>query len=68
MIYQIAQKKASIAHTNTPFCLAADMIVADIKNAAESVDGVDSCFVETTFDPPLTQDMMSEEARLVLGL
>ena len=61
--------KASITHTLTSaFCPAADMIVADIKNAAESVDGVDSCFVETTFDPPFTQDMMSEEARLVLGL
>ena len=47
---------------------AADMIIADIKSAVESVDGVDSCFVETTFDPPFTQDMMSEEARLALGI
>jgi metal-sulfur cluster biosynthetic enzyme len=61
--------KASITHTLTSaFCPAADQIVADIKNAAMGVEGVDSCFIETTFDPPFTQDMMSEEARLALGI
>ena len=61
--------KVSITHTLTSaFCPAADQIVADIKNAAECVDGVDSCFIETTFDPPFTQEMMSEEAKLALGI
>lgn len=61
--------RVSITHTLTSaFCPAADQIVADIKHAATAVEGVDSCFIETTFDPPFTQDMMSEEARLVLGL
>ena len=61
--------KASITHTLTSaFCPAADQIVADIKNAAESVEGVDACFIETTFDPPFGPEMMSEEAKLVLGI
>ena len=61
--------RASITHTLTSaFCPAADQIVADIKHAVTSVEGVDSCFIETTFDPPFTQDMMSEEARLALGI
>ena len=61
--------KVEVTHTLTSaFCPAADMIIADIKSAVESVNGVDSCFVETTFDPPFTQDMMSEEARLALGI
>ena len=61
--------KVSITHTLTSaFCPAADQIVADIKNAAESVEGVDSCFIETTFDPPFGPEMMSEEAKLVLGI
>ena len=61
--------RVSITHTLTSaFCPAADQIVADIKHAATSVEGVDSCFIETTFDPPFTQDMMSEEARLALGI
>ena len=61
--------KVSITHTLTSaFCPAADQIIADIKNAAESVEGVDSCFIETTFDPPFGPEMMSEEAKLVLGI
>ena len=61
--------KVAITHTLTSaFCPAADQIVADIKNAAECVDGVESCFVETTFDPPFGPEMMSEEAKLVLGI
>jgi len=61
--------KACITHTLTSaFCPAADQIVADIKHAAMDIEGVDSCFIETTFDPPFSQDMMSEEARLALGI
>lgn len=61
--------KVAITHTLTSaFCPAADQIVADIKNAVECVDGVDSCFIETTFDPPFGPEMMSEEAKLVLGI
>ena len=61
--------KVSITHTLTSaFCPAADQIIADIKNATECVDGVDSCFIETTFDPPFGPEMMSEEAKLVLGI
>jgi len=61
--------RASITHTLTSaFCPAADQIVADIKHAATSVEGVDSCFIETTFDPPFGPEMMSEEARMILNL
>ena len=61
--------KVAVTHTLTSaFCPAADQIVADIKNAAETVEGVDSCFIETTFDPPFSQEMMSEEAKLALGI
>ena len=61
--------KVAITHTLTSaFCPAADQIVADIKNAAECVDGVESCFVETTFDPPFGPEMMTEEAKLALGI
>jgi len=61
--------RASITHTLTSaFCPAADQIVADIKYAATSVEGVDSCFIETTFDPPFGPEMMSEDVRLALGI
>ena len=61
--------KIKVTHTLTSaFCPAADMIIQDIKNATESVDGVDSCEIITTFDPPFGPDMMSEDVRLALGI
>jgi metal-sulfur cluster biosynthetic enzyme len=38
------------------------------QKAIETVDEVGSVKVNLVFDPPWSQDMMSEEARLELGL
>lgn len=58
-----------ITHTLTSaFCPAADIIISDIKNATEIVDGVEKCEIITTFDPPFGPEMMSEDARLALGI
>ena len=58
-----------ITHTLTSaFCPAADQIVEDIRWATTSVEGVDECEVITTFTPPFGPEMMSEEARMILGL
>ena len=71
LIYRIDLEdlpKAHVTHTLTSaFCPAADQIVADIR-AAESVEGVESCEITTTFDPPFGPEMMSEDAKLVLGI
>lgn len=50
-----------------PNCPAADMILADVEYMSKKVEGVESCKVEITFDPPWEKSMMSEEARLELG-
>ena len=50
------------------FCPAADDIVEDVKDAVTSVEGMDSCNVNITFDPPFGPDKMSEEARMILGM
>jgi metal-sulfur cluster biosynthetic enzyme len=72
LIYRIDLEelpKAHVTHTLTSaFCPAADQIVADIKYAVETVESVDSCEVTTTFDPPFGPEMMSEDAKLVLGI
>lgn len=58
-----------VTHTLTSaFCPASDMIIADIKSAVEAIESVDMCEVITTFDPPFGPEMMSEEARLALGI
>ena len=61
--------KVTITHTLTSaFCPAADDIISDIEAAAGMVDGVDGVDVVTTFEPPFGPEMMSEEAKLMLGI
>ena len=50
-----------------PNCPVADDLVRDVKNAAQTVDGVKKVVVQLVFDPPWTQEMLSEEAKLELG-
>jgi metal-sulfur cluster biosynthetic enzyme len=40
----------------------------EIKQKVSSIQGVKDVKVTVTFDPPWTQDMMSESAKLQLGL
>ena len=72
LIYDIDIKqfpKVTITHTLTSaFCPAADEIVRDIREAGMSADGVAECEVITTFIPEFTQDMMSDEAKLAMGI
>ncbi|MDO4672675.1 metal-sulfur cluster assembly factor [Falsiporphyromonas endometrii] len=51
-----------------PNCPAADFIIEDVKMKVESVPGVDKVEVEVVFEPEWNKDMMSEEAKLELGL
>lgn len=54
----------------TPGCPLAPVIDRMVKEAVSKLDGVgeDDVTVEVTFDPPWNKDMMSEEARLELGI
>jgi len=51
----------------SPNCPAAETIPAEVEMAIKEIDGVSDVTVELTFDPPFTQDMMSEAAKLELG-
>ena len=71
LIYDIdiKDKDVTITHTLTSmFCPMADEISANIKKAVERVEGVGTVKVKLTHTPPFTKEMMSEDARLVLGL
>ncbi len=52
----------------TPNCPVAETLPAEVEEKVQSLDCVKSAAVEMTFDPPWTQDLMSEEAKLELGL
>ncbi len=51
-----------------PSCPLADFIFEDVRQKVESVEGVTSATVNLVFEPVWDQSMMSEEARLELGL
>ncbi len=54
----------------TPGCPLAPVIDRMVKDATSDIEGVkaEDVSLEITFDPPWTADMMSEEARLELGI
>ena len=65
----IKEKDVTITHTLTSmFCPMADEIQRNIKTAVEQVKDVGTVRVKLTHTPPFTKEMMSEEARLALGL
>jgi FeS assembly SUF system protein len=51
-----------------PSCPMADFIVEDVRQKLESIEGLTSVNVNLVFEPEWTQDMMTEEAKLELGL
>jgi len=51
-----------------PNCPMADFIVEDVNQKMMSIDGVTSVNVNIVFEPEWNRDMMSEEAKLELGL
>lgn len=51
-----------------PNCPIADFIITDVQTKLESVDGVESVKINIVFEPEWTPDMMTEEAKLELGM
>lgn len=52
----------------SPNCPVAESLPVEIEEKVKSLNEVKSAEVEITFDPPWTQDQMSEEAKLELGM
>lgn len=51
-----------------PTCPAADFILEDVRTKVEAVSGVTSATVNMVFEPEWDKSMMTEEARIELGL
>jgi len=52
----------------TPNCPVAETLPMEVEEKVKSLDKVKSVEVEITFDPPWSQDLMSDEAKLELGM
>ncbi len=51
----------------SPSCPSAEVIPGEVEQKIKAIEGVNEVKVEVTFDPPYSQDMMSEAAKLELG-
>ncbi|MGA0012508.1 MAG: SUF system Fe-S cluster assembly protein [Flavobacteriaceae bacterium] len=52
----------------SPNCPVAETLPVEVEEKVKSIDAIKDVEVEITFDPPWTQELMSEEAKLELGL
>lgn len=52
----------------TPNCPVAETLPLEVEEKVKSINEVKNAHVEITFDPPWSQDLMSEEAKLELGM
>jgi len=72
LIYRIdvdENKNVDIDMTLTaPNCPIADEIFVDVKTKIEGIEGVNNVNINLVFEPEWSTDMMSEEARLELGI
>mgnify|MGYP002620126127 CR=1 FL=1 len=72
LIYELNIDKGhrvSILMTFTaPNCPMADQVLQEVKESVEAVPGIESCEIELTFEPVWDRSMLSEEARVELGL
>ena len=51
-----------------PSCPMADFLFEDIRQKVESIEGVKSVNVQLVYEPEWDQSMMTEEAKLELGM
>lgn len=52
----------------SPNCPVAETLPVEVEEKVKSLDAIKDAEVEITFDPPWTQELMSEEAKLELGM
>ena len=71
LVYDIEVADADVQvvmSLTSPMCPVAEQIVLDAKAAVQGVEGVESCDVSLTFDPPWTPERIAPLIRSSLGL
>lgn len=72
LIYNVAiddKSHVDIQMTLTsPGCPVAQTFPGTVETAVNAVEGISDCTVELVWEPPWTQERMSEGARLELGI
>lgn len=52
----------------SPNCPVAETLPVEVEEKIKSIDEIKDAEVEITFDPPWSQELMSEEAKFELGM
>ncbi|HNW97469.1 MAG TPA: iron-sulfur cluster assembly protein [Bacteroidales bacterium] len=72
MIYEIRIDENKVAHilmtVTAPNCPVADSLPLEVHDRIKEIEGLTDVDVVLTFDPPWNEDMMSDTAKLELGL
>jgi FeS assembly SUF system protein len=72
LVYEIDFEPSGMARIvmtlTAPNCPVADSLVEDVRGAVAGVEGVTEVDLQLTFDPPWDKEMLSDEAKLELGL
>ena len=72
MIYKIHIDENKVAHilmtVTAPSCPVAETLPIEVHNKIKEIEGISDVNVVMTFDPPWNEDMLSEAAKLELGL
>lgn len=72
LIYELTINKEHEVYIEMTFtapnCPMADDVLAEVKSSVEDVPGIKSCHIELVFEPVWDQSMLSDEARVDLGL
>lgn len=71
LIYEVAINDAGFVDIQmtltSPNCPVAESLPAEVEQKVAALPGASGAKVHIVFDPPWSQDMMSEEAKLELG-
>ena len=72
LIYRIEVKDDNSVEVDmtltAPNCPAADFMMEDVRQKIEGIQGIGLVTLNLVFEPEWSQDLMTEEAKLELGL
>ncbi|MCR5560831.1 MAG: iron-sulfur cluster assembly protein [Bacteroidales bacterium] len=72
LIYELNINKAHEVYIKMTFtapnCPMADEVMAEVRQSVELTPGVKSCEIELVFEPAWNQSLLSDEARVALGM
>ena len=72
LVYDVQADESGDVHIvmtlTSPMCPVAEILPAEIETRVREIEGVRDVQIDLVWDPPWNPDMMSEAARLELGM